>query len=62
MSNNKFDGAAVKQVPFQEVPILGRFFSDAGDGYTKHSATDCYDDYSFRKIQQSPDAIVWVKE
>jgi len=58
----KFDGAKVKKVRFHEVGILCRFFDENGVGYTKHSETECYDDYSFRKIQCNGETHVWVKE
>lgn len=59
--SNPFDGATVKKTAFKDVPILGRFFSDTGEGFTKHSETECYDDYSFRKIQCHHNMMVWVK-
>lgn len=59
---SKFDNAKVKQVPFSEVPNLGRFFTDNGVGYTKCSYRECYNDHSMRKILCDPESIVWVKE
>lgn len=57
-----FDGAEVKPVHFRDVGIFGRFFDENGEGYTKHSDTECYNDYSFNKIRCHPDTKVWVKK